>query len=110
MEERGRNLNQIGEIRSTPPEKSSSSRIAVCEICSRDIGIFDPQTISQPVTAGHFEKLPRFDVPPFNPRATIEHFHCPYCGKKPWGEHDRILTNRGYHLVAESKEEKEDGK
>jgi hypothetical protein len=109
MEERGRNLNQVGQIFSTLPKGTSRSRIAVCEICSRDIGIFDPKTICQPVSACHFEKLPRFDYPPFNPRATIEHFHCPYCGKKPWGEHDRILTNVGFFYVSEKKEEKKHG-
>jgi hypothetical protein len=109
MEERGRNLNQVGQIFSTLPEETSRSRIAVCEICSRDIGLFDLEIISQPVTAGYFEKLPRLDYPPFNPRASIEHFHCPYCGKKPWGEHDRILTNMGFFYVPEKKEGKKNG-
>lgn len=112
MNERGRNLNQIGQIRSTPPERSSQSRIAVCEICTRDIAIFDPLAICQPVTAGHFEKLPRLEGH-FNPKASIEWFQCPFCAKKPWGEHDRILTNTGYFFVpeeAEKKEEKEDGR
>jgi hypothetical protein len=110
MEQRGISLNRTGTPQSTPPERSSKSRIATCEICGQDIGIFNPRTICQPVSAGHFEKLPRFTYPPFNPRATIEYFRCPYCGKKPWGEHDRILTNMGYFCVPEKKEEKEDGR
>ena len=109
MEERGRNLNQVGQIFSTLPKETSRSRIAVCEICIRDLGIFDPKTICQPVTAGHFERLPRFDGQPFNPRATIEYFKCPYCGKRPWSEFDRILTNMGYFCVPEKKEEIKNG-
>jgi hypothetical protein len=109
MEERGRNLNQVGQIFSTLPKETSRSRIAVCEICIRDLGIFDPKTICQPVTAGHFERLPRFDGQPFNPRATIEYFKCPYCGKRPWSEFDRILTNMGYFCVPEKKKEIKNG-
>jgi hypothetical protein len=109
MEERGRNLNQVGQIFSTLPKETSRSRIAVCEICIRDLGIFDPKTICQPVGAGHFEKLPRFEHPPFHPRAMIEYFKCPYCGKKPWSEHNLILTNAGFFCVPEKKEGKKNG-
>ena len=86
MAERGRQLGSLrpGEaVRSTRPARNSKSRIAVCEVCQQDIGIFDPKTISLPIRAEHFEKLPRDSYPPFIPGATIEYFKCQRCGKRP---------------------------
>jgi hypothetical protein len=102
MAERARQLGSLraGEVvRSSRPARNARSRIAVCEACREDIGIFDPATIALPVNASHFEKLPRFDHAPFIPGATIEYFRCPRCGKKPWWEHDRILTNSGFFVI-----------
>lgn len=88
-------------IRATPPKINSESKVAVCEVCKQDIGLFDPEEIKQPIVASHFQKLPRFEYPPFNPRAGIEFFQCPVCRKRPWGEFDRILTNFGYFVLKE---------
>jgi hypothetical protein len=109
MTERGRNIADLGVFRSAPPEHSSRSRVATCEICSRDLAIFDPGTIRQPVIASHFQRLPPFDAVPFHPMAGIEHFRCCFCGKRPWSEADRILTNCGYFLVPDNKEENANG-
>jgi len=89
------------KVFTTPPEKNSKSKIAVCEVCKQDIGLFEPNEIKQPIVASHFQKLPRFEYPPFNPRAGIEYFQCPVCRKRPWGGFDRILTNFGYFVLKE---------
>jgi hypothetical protein len=102
MAERARQLSnlRVGEVvRSSRPARNARSRIAVCEVCKQDIGIIDTEKISLPIRAEHFEKLARDDYPPFPPHATIEHFTCPRCRKKPWWEHDRILTNAGFYVV-----------
>jgi len=91
-------------IRSTPPEKNSKSKVAVCEVCKQDIGLFDPEVIKQPIVAGHFRNFRDVNTP-FNPRASIEYFQCPRCRKRPWGEFDRILTNFGYFCIPDNKKE-----
>ena len=105
--ERGRQLGSLrhGEVIQTPrPNKSSKSRIAVCESCQADIAIIRDDA-RQPLTAESFEKLPRYDHLPFKPGQEVRFFLCPVCGKTPWLEEDRILTNRGYRMVSEPEQQ-----
>lgn len=98
--ERGRQLGTStdGYLHTSPPEAQSPSRIAVCEVCRQNIGLFDPVKICQPVTATDFANLHGGDQP-FPPGAYILDFHCPGCGNRPWAERDKILTNMGFFAV-----------
>jgi hypothetical protein len=110
MEERGRSANRTGIPKSTRPQTNSKSAVGVCEICREDIAIFDVERIRVPLTAADFKGMPRHGYPPFPPAATnFEFFHCPICRRRPWSEHNLILTNMGYFCVPEKREGKKNG-
>ena len=110
MEERGQSANRTGIPQSTRPQTNSKSGVGVCEICREDIAIFDVDKICVPLTAADFKGMPRHGYPPFPPAATnFEFFHCPICRRRPWSEHNLILTNMGYFCVPEKKEEFKNG-
>ena len=82
--------------------RTSKSRIAVCENCRQEIGVFDSETINLPIRPSHFEKLPgdsQLQIMTGMPWWSFKDFRCQRCGERPWQENDRILTNSGYFVV-----------
>lgn len=98
------NESRTGIVNTTPPAKQSESRICVCESCKQEIAVIG-KNIVRPVNGTMFLPLGRQDLPPFIPQAEIEFFKCKNCGKRPFGEFGKILTNAGYFVVPELKDE-----
>jgi DNA-directed RNA polymerase subunit RPC12/RpoP len=77
----------------------------VCEVCTFQIGFFDPETIELPLVGSMFESMdPKHEFPPpFPPTVDWEFMRCPYCRKRPFYQQDKVLTPEGIFDVAEKK-------
>jgi uncharacterized C2H2 Zn-finger protein len=69
-----------------------------CEICREYIGKIEPDTIQLPLTPDQFKPIYIHPVLVylFPPELTWEWFRCPVCGKRPFIEPIRLLTENGY--------------
>ena len=88
---------------SSPPAKSSGSRVLVCEKCHEAIAII-ADDIQQPIRAHHFLPLDERGIHPFLD-CDFEFFKCKNCGGRPIWEGDKVLTNVGYRVVPEAEAE-----
>ncbi len=85
---------------STPPEVQSPSRLACCEACKHPIAVFDPEEIKAPLTGAAFREARRGSASyVFPPKQEYLYFVCSVCGRRPWGEPDRVLTSRGFYMI-----------
>ncbi len=84
-----------------------------CEVCETDLGTFDPDALSLPLTGVMFGPLTPAYPAPFQPEATWEFLLCPTCGRRAMGwdfdsadmvRPDRLLTPQGFFVVGEGLE------
>lgn len=68
-----------------------------CELCSAEIGLFDPEVVRFPIKGHMFESIDERHgfPPPFHPSMTWEEMRCPMCRYRPFYTKDSILTTEG---------------